>query len=144
VECVALRYGFFYGPGTWYTREGDMGEQVRQGHVPVIGKGQGVWSFVHIEDAAAATVAALQCAPGAYNVVDGDPAPQHVWLPAFARAAGAPEPPRITEEEALATLGADTIYYATRLRGASNEKAKRELRFRPRPLEWLQLAAAKV
>ena len=144
VECVALRYGFFYGPGTWYTREGDMGEQVRQGHVPVIGKGQGVWSFVHIEDAAAATVAALQCGPGAYNVVDGDPAPQHVWLPAFARAAGAPEPPRITEEEALATLGADTIYYATRLRGASNEKAKRELRFRPRPLEWLQLAAAKV
>ena len=136
VECVALRYGFFNGPGTWYCREGDMGEQVRQGNVPVIGDGQGVWSFVHIEDAAA-TVAALECAPGAYNVVDGDPAPQRVWLPAFARAAGAAEPPQIAEGEALATLGADTVYYATGLRGASNAKARQELSFRPRPLEWL-------
>jgi 2-alkyl-3-oxoalkanoate reductase len=99
--------------------------------------GQGVWSFVHIEDAAAATVAALGCAPGAYNIVDGDPVPQRVWLPAFARTAGAPEPLLLTEEEALATFGGDTVYYATRLRGASNEKAKRELHFRPRPLEWL-------
>ena len=57
IECVALRYGFFYGPGTWYTSAGDMGEQVRQRHVPIIGKGEGVWSFVHIEDAAAATAA---------------------------------------------------------------------------------------
>ena len=80
---------------------------------------------MHIEDAAAATVTALGCAPGAYNVVDGDPVPQRVWLPAFARTAGAPEPPLVTEEEALATFGGDTVYYATRLRGASNEKAKR-------------------
>jgi hypothetical protein len=82
-------------------------------------------------------VAALECAAGAYNVVDGDPVPQRVWLPAFARTAGAPEPPLLTEEEALATFGGDTVYYATRLRGASNEKAKLELHFRPRPLEWL-------
>ena len=137
IEFVALRYGFFYGPGTWFRRDGDMGEQAREQRVPVIGDGQGVWSWVHIEDAAAATAAALECRPGAYNVVDADPTPQRVWLPAFARAVGAPAPPKVTEEEALAAVGPDTVYYATRLRGASNEKAKRELNFRPRPLEWL-------
>jgi len=137
IEFVSLRYGFFYGPGTWYIRDGDMGEQVRQQQVPVIGDGEGVWSWVHINDAAAATAAALECAPGAYNIVDGDPAPQNLWLPAFARAVGAPAPPQITEKEALAAVGSDTVYYATRLRGASNEKAKRELDFHPRPLEWL-------
>jgi nucleoside-diphosphate-sugar epimerase len=136
-ECVILRYGFFYGPGTWYTKEGDLGEQVRARQLAVIGEGQGVYSFVHIEDAAAATAAALQSAPGIYNVVDDSPSPQRVWLPAFARAAGAPPPPHVTEQEALATIGADAVYYATRLRGASNEKAKRALHFSPRPLEWL-------
>jgi len=137
IEVVALRYGFFYGPGTWYTREGDMGDQVRQQQVAIVGEGQGVYSFVHIDDAAAATAAALECAPGAYNVVDGDPSPQHAWLPAFARAAGAPPPPRVSEEEALRASGPDEVYYAARLRGASNEKARRKLGFRPRPLEWL-------
>src|SRR5512138_1119946 len=68
-EFVALRYGFFYGPGTWYTREGDIGEQVRQQKVPIIGEGQGVYNFVHIDDAAEATAAALECPPGAYNIV---------------------------------------------------------------------------
>ena len=140
IECVALRYGFFYGPGTWYTSADDMGEQVRQRQVPIIGKGEGVWSFVHIEDAAKATVAALQCAAGAYNIVDDDPSEQRIWLPAFARVCGAPQPPQITEQQALATSGADSVYYATRLRGASNEKAKRQLNFRPRRLEWLKPA----
>jgi nucleoside-diphosphate-sugar epimerase len=138
IDCVAMRYGFFYGPGTWYTNAGDMGEQVRRQQVPIIGAGQGVASFVHIEDAASATVTALACAPGAYNIVDDHPSQQRVWLPAFARACGAPEPLQITEQEALETSGADSVYYATRLRGASNEKARRELNFRPRPLEWLQ------
>jgi 2-alkyl-3-oxoalkanoate reductase len=137
IEFVALRYGFFYGPRTWYTREGDMGEQVRQQQVPIIGEGQGVYSFVHIDDAAGATAAALECRPGVYNIVGGNPSPQHVWLPAFARAVGAPAPRRVSEEEALRTLGPDAVYYATRLRGASNEKARRELEFRPRPLEWI-------
>jgi 2-alkyl-3-oxoalkanoate reductase len=85
IEFVALRYGFFYGPGTWYTREGDMGDQVRRQQVPIIGEGQGVYSFVHIDDAAGATAAALECPPGAYNIVDGNPSPQHLWLTAFAR-----------------------------------------------------------
>jgi|SRR5437016_1623865 len=137
IEFVALRYGFFYGPGTWYTREGDIGDQVRQQQVPIIGEGQGVYSFVHIDDAAAATAAALECPPGPYNIVDGNPSPQHLWLTAFARAAGGPAPPRISEEEALRASGPDAVYYATRLRGASNEKAGRELEFRPRPLEWI-------
>ncbi len=137
IEFVALRYGFFYGPGTWFRRDGDMGDQVRRQQVPIIGEGQGVYSFVHIDDAAGATAAALECPPGAYNIVDGNPSPQHLWLTAFARAAGAPVPPRVSEEEALRASGADAVYYATRLRGASNEKAERELEFRPRPLEWL-------
>ncbi len=141
IEFVALRYGFFYGPGTWYSREGDIGDQVRREQVPIMGEGQGVYSFVHIDDAASATAAALTCAPGAYNIVDGNPSPQHVWLPAFARAVGAPPPPRISEEEALRTSGANAIYYATKLRGASNDKARRELEFRPRPLEWITVAA---
>jgi 2-alkyl-3-oxoalkanoate reductase len=137
IEFVALRYGFFYGPGTWYTREGDIGDQVRRQQVPIIGEGQGVYSFVHIDEAAGATAAALECPPGAYNIVDGNPSPQHMWLAAFARAAGAPQPPRISEEEALRASGPDAVYYATRLRGASNAKARRELGFRPRPLEWI-------
>jgi nucleoside-diphosphate-sugar epimerase len=142
IEFVALRYGFFYGPGTWFDSGGDMGDQVRRQQVPVIGDGQGVWSWVHIEDAAAATAAALECAPGAYNIVDDDPAPQERWLPAFARAIGAPPPPRVSEAEALAAFGPDTLYYATRLRGATNGKAKLELQFRPRPPEWLGMTTA--
>ncbi len=134
---VVLRYGFFYGPGTWYRKHGDMGEQVRQRKVPVIGEGQGVWNFVHVEDAAAATVAALHCDPGVYNIVDDEPSEQRVWLPAFARHADAPEPVHISEEEALRKAGPDAVYYGTRLRGASNAKAKLHLRFRPRRLEWL-------
>src|SRR6516162_944735 len=79
IEFVGLRYGFFYGPGTWYSRDGDMGEQVRQQRVPVIGTGQGVWSWVHVDDAAAATAAALECPPGIFNVVDANPTVQRVW-----------------------------------------------------------------
>ena len=105
--------------------------RLRQRQIPIIGEGQGVYSFVHIDDAAEATAAALECPPGPYNIVDGNPSPQHLWLTAFARAAGAPAPPRVSEEEALRASGPDVVYYATRLRGASNEKARRELPFRP-------------
>jgi len=139
---VALRYGFFYGPGTWFTTDGDVGEQVRQQQVPVIGEGRGVSNWVHIDDAAGATVKALDCAPGAFNIVDDNPSEQRVWLPAFARYCGAPKPPTVPEEQALQAAGPDAVYYATRLRGASNAKAKRDLGFRPRPLEWLGPAQA--
>ena len=136
-EGVALRYGFFYGPGTWFVADGDVGEQVRQQQVPIIGSGQGVWSWVHIDDAADATVKALDCAPGAYNIVDDNPSEQRVWLTAFAHYCGALEPPHISEQQALQAAGPDAVYYAMRLRGAANAKAKRELGFRPRPLQWL-------
>jgi len=92
---------------------------------------------VHVEDAAAATVAALEAEPGVYNVVDDDPSDLNIWLPAFAQFLGAPAPRVITEAEALRTAGADSVYYATRLRGASNDLAKRKLGFAPRKLEWL-------
>ena len=137
LEAVLLRYGFFYGPGTWFSPEGDVGEQVRRREVPVIGKGQGIWTWVHIEDAAAATCAALTADPGVYNVVDDQPVAQSVWLPAFAKFVGATEPPAVSEEEALRKSGPDSVYYATKLRGASNRKAKGELAFHPRALEWL-------
>jgi nucleoside-diphosphate-sugar epimerase len=136
-EAVLLRYGFFYGPGTWFSREGDAGGQVRRREVPVIGKGEGIWNWVHIDDAAAATCAAITADPGVYNVVDDQPVAQSVWLPAFAKFVGAPEPPTASEEEALRNSGPDSVYYATKLRGASNQKAKGRLAFRPRPLEWL-------
>lgn len=135
MEGVALRYGFFYGPGTWYHRDGSAADRARAQQLPLIGEGQGVWSFVYVEDAAAATVAALHCTPGVYNVVDDHPSPMSVWLPAFARAVDAPPPP------ALAAATEDAIYYATRLRGASNAKAKNQLDFAPRPLEWLTCSA---
>ena len=137
MESVALRYGFFYGPGTWFHADGDIAGQVRLRQYPIVGAGQGVWSWVHVGDAAATTVAALDCAPGVYNIVDDDPAAISS-ASSFAAAVGAPEPPRIGEQEALETAGPDIVYYATRLRGASNAKAKRELGFAPRRLEWLR------
>jgi nucleoside-diphosphate-sugar epimerase len=137
IEGVALRYGFFYGPGTWYHPDGASAEQLRQGEVPVIGDGGGVWSWVHIDDAATATADTLTVPPGVYHVVDDDPSPVSVWLPAFARAVGAPPPPLVTVEQALAAAGGDAVYYGTKLRGASNARAKRVFGFRPRRLEWL-------
>ena len=137
IEGVALRYGFYYGPGTWYHPDGASADLVRRGELPVIGDGAGVWSWVHIDDAAVATADALTVPPGVYHVVDDDPSPVAAWLPAFARAVGAPPPPRITVEQALAAAGEDAVYYGTKLRGASNARAKRVFGFRPRRLGWL-------
>jgi nucleoside-diphosphate-sugar epimerase len=137
IDGIALRYGFFYGPGTWYHPDGTAAEQVRKREISIIGSGEGVWSWVHIADAVAATVAALTAPAGVYHVVDDDPSPVSVWLQAFAGAIGAPPPPRVTEEQARAAAGEDAVYYATKLRGTSNAKAKRLLSFTPRRLEWL-------
>jgi nucleoside-diphosphate-sugar epimerase len=131
---VALRYGFFYGPGTYQDPDGgSVSQQVRAQKYPVVDSGAGVFSFIHIEDAAAATVAALESEPGIYNVVDDDPTEMRTWIPAFARYLGAPEPPQVSGEG----LGPDAVYYATRLRGASNERAKHALGLAPRRLAWL-------
>ncbi|MGA2352281.1 MAG: NAD(P)-dependent oxidoreductase [Terracidiphilus sp.] len=137
IEVVALRYGFFYGPKTWYYPGEAAANMVMRQQNPVVGNGQGVSSFVHINDAAVATVATLTAEPGVYNLVDDDPSPQSVWLPAFAKFVGAPAPPRMSETEAAAIGGEDVVYYATKLSGASNAKAKRVLGWRPRRLEWL-------
>jgi nucleoside-diphosphate-sugar epimerase len=137
MEGVVLRYGFFYGPGTWYHPEGAAADLVRRREVPIIGQGEAVWSWVHIDDAAAATVEALTVPPGVYHVVDDDPSPVSIWLPAFALAIGAPPPPTVSEQLARATAGEDAVYYGTRLRGATNAKAKRAFGFAPRRLEWL-------
>lgn len=137
MEGVALRYGFFYGPKTWYWPDGAVAGQVRREELPIVSEAQGVWSFVHIEDAALATVAALTVAPGVYNIVDDDPSPVSQWLPEFARWVGAPPPPHVTEEQAREKAGEDAVYYNTKLSGASNEKAKKAFGFKPRRLEWL-------
>jgi nucleoside-diphosphate-sugar epimerase len=135
LEGIALRLGFLYGPGTWYDREKNMAERIRRQDFPILGDGQGVWSFVHVEDAAEAALVALDHGqPGAYNIVDDDPSPQAVWLPAYARWLDAPPPPRLSLDR---VDDPDAIYYATRLRGASNAKAKRDLAWQPRRLIWL-------
>ena len=139
LKGIALRYGFFYGPGTWFNPDGDVAQQVRQQQFPIVGNGDGVWSWLHIEDAAIATVAAAeQGNPGVYLIVDDQPLAVREWLPAFARSLNAPPPPRVSVEDALKMEGgADIVYYQTQMRGASNAKAKRELNFQPRPLEWV-------
>lgn len=139
IDGVALRYGFFYGPGTYQDpTNGSVTIQLRNSQYPIVEPGSGVYSFIHVEDAAAATVAALKVHPGVYNIVDDNPSPLAEWLPAFARFVGAPPPPRISEQQALEAGGPDATYYALQLRGASNAKAKREFGFSPRPLEWLR------
>jgi nucleoside-diphosphate-sugar epimerase len=139
IEGVALRYGFFYGPKTWYYPGGAAANMVARQQNPLVGKGEGISSFVHINDAAVATVAALTAEPGVYNLVDDDPSPQAVWLPAFAKFVGASEPPHMSEEEVRSMAGEDMVYYATKLSGASNAKAKRVLGWTPRRLEWLEM-----
>lgn len=145
IEGIALRYGFFYGPGTWFSPDGDVARQVRQQQFPIVGNGEGVWSWLHIEDAAHATAAAAERGnPGVYLIAGNQPLAVREWLPAFARWLNAPPPPRVSVEDALeASGGADAVYYATRMRGVSNAKAKRELNFRPRPLEWIADTAVK-
>ena len=136
LDGVVLRYGFFYGPGTWYRPDGAIAEQLHKRNLAIMGEGNAVWSFVHIDDAVAATVASLTAQTGVYNVVDDDPLPVSEWLPAFARWVDAPQPQRMRAEEALGAFGEEAVYYHTRLSGASNRRAKAMLSFSPRPLLW--------
>ncbi|MHC5778191.1 NAD-dependent epimerase/dehydratase family protein [Nostoc sp.] len=138
LEGIALRYGFLYGRGTWFAADGDVAQQVRQQKFPIVGNGEGVWSWVHIEDAAIATIAAVDRGnPGIYLITDDQPLAVRQWLSAYAQWLNAPPPTQISVEDALLLSGADAIYYGTQMRGASNAKAKRELNFQPRPLEWI-------
>jgi nucleoside-diphosphate-sugar epimerase len=138
LEGVVLRYGWFYGPGTYYGEDGSTTSDVRKRRFPVIGKGEGLFSFIHVDDAAAATVAAVEGGPpGVYNVVDDDPARMRDWLPAFAESVGAKKPLRVPAWVARLVAGAMGGMMTT-LPGASNTKAKRELGWQPRWASWRQ------
>ena len=128
MDGVVLRYGTLYGPGTWYDPGGGtIAEAARRGSMPLIGDGAAMHSFTHVDDAAAAALAALEAPPGTYNVVDDDPARARDWLPLFARSLGGPEPPRLSEEEGLERSGWTAVHRMTEQRGASNTRARERL-----------------
>jgi nucleoside-diphosphate-sugar epimerase len=137
IEGVVLRYGMFYGPGTWYAKDGDVGRQVRKRRYPMIGSGEGTYSFIHVNDAGDATVAALgRARPGVYNVVDDDPATAAEWMPVYAEALGAKRPSRVPAFLARMIAGDALVTWMLGLRGASNEKIKGELGWHPRYESW--------
>ncbi len=136
VEGVVLRYGFFYGPGTYLASDGSIAEQVRARRFPVVGAGRGMSSYVHLQDAAAATVAALERGRGIYNVVDDDPAPAREWLPLYAQSIGAKAPRHLPALLARLVAGGLIATMATQLRGASNAKARAELAWEPALSSW--------
>jgi nucleoside-diphosphate-sugar epimerase len=139
IEGLVLRYGQFYGPGTYYDRGGSIERQVSKRMVPVIGPGTGMASFIHVDDAASATVAALDHgAPGIYNVTDDEPAPGRDWLPVYAEALGAKPPRHAPTWLARLVGGKMAVEFGVNLRGASNDKAKRELGWRPAHPSWRQ------
>ena len=137
LEGIVLRYGWFYGPGTSIGEGGSVVESVRRRQMPIVGKGTGVWSFAHIDDVAAAALAAAERGrPGAYNVADDDPAPVHEWLPALADAVGAKPPRRVPVWLARLLVGAAGVALMTQNRGISSAKAKRALGWAPRWPTW--------
>jgi nucleoside-diphosphate-sugar epimerase len=137
MQGVVLRYGQFYGPGTHYAPDGDIARRVRKRRFPVVGSGTGTSSFIHVEDAAGATVAAVENGPpGIYNIVDDEPAPLREWLPVYAEALEAKPPRTVPRWLARVAAGRAGVAYAIELRGASNEKAKRALEWAPRYPSW--------
>ena len=142
-EGIVLRYGAFYGPGTALASGEEQFELIRRRKFPVVGDGGGVWSFIHVADAAEATVAAVEHGSrGVYNVVDDDPAPVAEWLPALAQTLGAKKPMRVPRFMGRLFAGEAGVMMMTDARGASNAKAKRELDWRPAHPSWRQGFAA--
>ena len=138
-EGIVLRYGAFYGPGTSVSADPEalLTKAIRKRRFPIIGGGGGVWSFVHIEDAASATVAAVdKGGPGIYNVVDDEPAPVRGWLPFLAEQLGAKKPTKVPRFVARLLAGNAPVLMMTEVRGASNAKAKRVLGWQPRWSTW--------
>jgi 2-alkyl-3-oxoalkanoate reductase len=145
LEGVVLRYGWLYGPGTYYARDGSLAEDTLKRRSPIVGAGTGVFSFIHVDDAATATAAAVERgAPGVYNIVDDDPAPQHEWAKGYAEALGAKPPRRVPVWLARLVAGKAMAETAISLRGASNAKAKRELGWEPAYPSWRQGFRASV
>jgi nucleoside-diphosphate-sugar epimerase len=142
-EGVVLRYGAFYGPGTSLAPGSEQFELIRKRKFPVVGDGGGVWSFIHIADAAEATVAAVENGGrGVYNIVDDDPAPVAEWLPELAAKLGAKQPMRVPRFVGRLAAGPAGVVLMTELRGASNAKAKGELGWRPAHPSWRESLAA--
>ncbi len=136
-DGIVLRYGQFYGPGTYFASDGSIAGEVRRRRFPVVGAGSGMSSFVHVADAAAATVAAVSHgAPGSYNVTDDEPAALREWLPAYAAAIGAKKPFRVPKWLARLAAGPLAAALATDLRGASNARAKAALQWTPSVASW--------
>lgn len=130
---LAFRYANFYGPGSSIALDGDIVAMVRKRQLPVIGTGAGVWSFIHIDDAAAATVAAVRAgAAGVYNIADDQPAPVADWLPELARAVGARPPRHVPVWLGRVAAGDVGVSMMTQIRGMSSAKVKRELGWSPR------------
>lgn len=139
LEGVVLRFGWWYGPGTSYASDGYTARMVRKRRFPIVGNGEGTFSFAHVDDVASATIAALgDAAPGIYNAVDDEPAPVRDWLPAYAEALGAPPPRRAPAWIAALLAGRSAAFMMQELRGASNAKARRELGWSPRYPSWRQ------
>jgi nucleoside-diphosphate-sugar epimerase len=132
LEAVILRYGMFYGPGTWYSADGDVGLQVKARKFPLVGEGEGLFSFVHVDDAARATAKAVTAPPGVYNVVDDAPVRFSEWLPAFAAALGAKPPMRVPAWLARMAAGSAMVTWMGSLKGADNARARRKLGWEPR------------
>jgi 2-alkyl-3-oxoalkanoate reductase len=134
---LVLRYGYFYGPGSAVSRAGSVGQDVIRRRLPIVGGGGGVWSFIHVDDAARATVNALsRGATGAYNVVDDDPARVSDWIPHLAETLGAKRPRRVPAVIARLAAGSYGVATMTRAQGASNELARRELGWSPEFPSW--------
>jgi nucleoside-diphosphate-sugar epimerase len=142
-EGIVLRYGAFYGPGTSLASGEEQFELVRRRKFPLVGSGGGVWSFIHVADAAEATLAAVEHGGrGVYNVVDDEPAAVAEWLPALAQTLGAKKPMRVPRFVGRLFAGEAGVVMMTEIRGASNAKAKRELGWRPAHASWRQGFAA--
>lgn len=143
VEGVALRYGALYGPGTWFAPGGMIYERVRGSALPLIDRGAGLTSFTHLDDAASVAVEVLSGGdPGAYNVVDNEPAESSEWIPAYARMVGGPAPVSLTLEQAQAQLDWLTVHQLTEQRGATNFRLRESLGWRPRWPSWREGFAA--
>src|SRR5215471_14687788 len=128
IEGLALRYGSLYGPGSGIAKDGAVVELVRKRRLPIVGRGTGIWSWVHLADVASATVAALdRGAPGVYNVVDDDPAPVSDWLPYLADVLGAKPPLRLPAWLGRLLAGEFVTAQMTTSRGSSNQKARKQL-----------------
>jgi nucleoside-diphosphate-sugar epimerase len=137
---IVLRYGYLYGPGTAFTSDGPWAANLRRRRAPIVGAGTGVVSFLHVDDAASATVAALErgSGPATFNVVDDEPAAVRDWVPALARAVGAPKPWRVPAWVGRIAAGPTVVSMMTSSRGASNERIKRELGWAPSHATWRQ------